>query len=247
MTVVRDTLAGFNTGLAHYAFGPGPGVLAGCGEPLRSQYLVAIAARRETRRLRVHGTRRRARTFTRAEPDSRRTACERTQILRHRRRQRGLPERTRRDTGSGSRDAGDRYRRTRRRARTPFRIARRQPSRGVPVRRRRRVPADHIIGRPGEGLPRAMRQIGDTRLLIAAEAVGLARWAIEFTTAHLKSPHHSGEPLGAREGVRLRYADLRIRTYAARSMLYRTARLGESPVQTSSMRGSLARCSRPRR
>jgi alkylation response protein AidB-like acyl-CoA dehydrogenase len=90
------------------------------------------------------------------------------------------------------------------------------------------VPADHIIGRPGEGLPRAMRQIGDTRLLIAAEAVGLARWAIEYTTAHLKAPHHSGEPLGAREGVRLRYADLRIRTFAARSMLYRTARLGES-------------------
>src|SRR5215831_8089520 len=27
LTVVRDTLAGFNTGLAHYAFGPGPGVL----------------------------------------------------------------------------------------------------------------------------------------------------------------------------------------------------------------------------
>ncbi len=65
-------------------------------------------------------------------------------------------------------------------------------------------------------------------MLIAAEAVGLARWAIEFTTAHLKAPHHSGEPLGAREGVRLRYADLRIRTFAARSMLYRTARLGEA-------------------
>jgi acyl-CoA dehydrogenase len=90
------------------------------------------------------------------------------------------------------------------------------------------VPADHVIGRPGEGLPRAMRQIGDTRLLIAAEAVGLARWVIEFTTHHLKAPHHSGEPLGAREGVRLRYADLRIRTFAARSMLYRTARLSET-------------------
>ena len=90
------------------------------------------------------------------------------------------------------------------------------------------VPEDHIIGRAGEGLPRAMRQIGDTRLAIAAEAVGLARWAIEFTTQHLKAPHHSGESLGAREGVRLRYADLRIRTYAARSMLYRTARLGDA-------------------
>ena len=98
MTVVRDTLAGFNTGLAHYAFGPGPGVLAGCSEPLRSQYLAPL----------LNGEKRGgfaftepddAAHFTRAEPDSRRTACERTQILRHRRRQRRLPERTRRDTG----------------------------------------------------------------------------------------------------------------------------------------------------
>jgi alkylation response protein AidB-like acyl-CoA dehydrogenase len=31
--------------------------------------------------------------------------------------------------------------------------------------------------------------------------------------------------LGVREGVRLRYADLRIRAFAARSMVYRTARM----------------------
>src|SRR6478735_4615608 len=42
LTVVRNTLAGFNTGLAHYAFGPGPGVLAGCAEPLRSEYLMPL-------------------------------------------------------------------------------------------------------------------------------------------------------------------------------------------------------------
>jgi alkylation response protein AidB-like acyl-CoA dehydrogenase len=77
-------------------------------------------------------------------------------------------------------------------------------------------------------LPRALRQIGDTRLAIAAKAVGLARWAVEFTRAHLQAPHHSGEALGAHEGVRLRYAEMRIRTFAARSMVYRTARLGDA-------------------
>ncbi|NJN52020.1 MAG: DUF4156 domain-containing protein [Gammaproteobacteria bacterium] len=91
-----------------------------------------------------------------------------------------------------------------------------------------RVPVTHLIGNPGEGLPRAMRQIGDTRLAIAAEAVGSCLWIVEFVTAHLLAPHHSGEPLGAREGVRLRYADLRIKTFAARSVLYRTARLAET-------------------
>jgi acyl-CoA dehydrogenase len=90
------------------------------------------------------------------------------------------------------------------------------------------VPADRLIGRPGEGLPRALQQIGDTRLAIAARAVGLARWTVEFVHAHLQAPHHTGEPPGAHESVRLRYAELRIRTFAARSMVYRTARLGEA-------------------
>jgi alkylation response protein AidB-like acyl-CoA dehydrogenase len=91
-----------------------------------------------------------------------------------------------------------------------------------------RVPADRLIGLPGEGLQRALRQIGDTRLAIAAKAVGLARWTIAFTHAHLQTPHHSGHTLGARESVRLRYAELRIRAFAARSMVYRTARLFEA-------------------
>ena len=44
LTVVRDAFAGFNTGLSHYAFGPGPGVLGGCAEPLRSRYLLPLLA-----------------------------------------------------------------------------------------------------------------------------------------------------------------------------------------------------------
>ena len=90
------------------------------------------------------------------------------------------------------------------------------------------VPVSHIIGEPGRGMPKAMGQIGDTRLVIAAQAVGLMQWVIEATDTHLQRPHRSGTPLGAKEGVRMRYADMRIKAYAARSMLYRTARLAES-------------------
>ncbi len=54
------------------------------------------------------------------------------------------------------------------------------------------------------------------------------QWAIAYVTDYIQAPHRSGKPLGSREGVRLRYADLRIQAYAARSMLYRTARLVES-------------------
>ena len=90
-----------------------------------------------------------------------------------------------------------------------------------------RVPAAHIVGEAGQGLPRAMQQIGDTRLLLAAQASGYMLWMLELLTAHLQAPDKSGRPRGSKDVVRLRYADLRIKAFAARSMLYRTARLAD--------------------
>ena len=67
-------------------------------------------------------------------------------------------------------------------------------------------------------------------------------WAVTWSTSQRQVPtqlaamarrtspilpiaRRHGEPLATREGVRLRYGDLRIRAYAARSTVYRTARL----------------------
>ncbi|MEX2032625.1 MAG: acyl-CoA dehydrogenase [Dehalococcoidia bacterium] len=88
-----------------------------------------------------------------------------------------------------------------------------------------RVPASNVLGKVGEGLPRAMGNIGEERLMSAATACGIAMWAVDYVTHHITAGHRSGQRLGDREGVRLRYADMRIETYAARAMLYRTARL----------------------
>ena len=90
-----------------------------------------------------------------------------------------------------------------------------------------RVPKSHIVGEAGRGIPRAMDQIGDVRLVLSAQSVGLMQWVIAQTKKHLQKPHRSGQPLGAKEGVRMRYADMRIKAYASRSMLYRTAKLAE--------------------
>lgn len=231
LTVVRDTLSAYNSGLDRHVFGPGPGVLAGCAEPLRSRYLEPL----------LRGARRAGFAFT--EPDD---AAHYTRAVQNADGTYLVNGRKSYVTRGGEADFlntlvevnadGSSL------GRALLVIDTAAP--GVTLERRFetldgshhaafrfdavRVPADHMIGSPGEGLPRALRQIGDTRLAIAAKAVGLARWAIGYTREHLLAPHHSGETLGSREGVRLRYADLRIRTYAARSMLYRTARLGET-------------------
>ena len=91
-----------------------------------------------------------------------------------------------------------------------------------------RVPLANVVGKIGEGMPRAMGNIGEERVESAASACGIALWTVDFVTNHIKAPHRSGVTLGEREGVRLRYSNMRIDLYAARAMLYRTARLAEA-------------------
>ena len=90
------------------------------------------------------------------------------------------------------------------------------------------VPQFNVIGSAGQGLPKAMKQIGDTRLLFAAEASGFALWVLALLKDHLQSKDKSGTARGNKEVVRWQYANLRIKAYALRSMLYRTARLADS-------------------
>ncbi|MBL4679404.1 MAG: acyl-CoA dehydrogenase [Pseudomonadales bacterium] len=87
------------------------------------------------------------------------------------------------------------------------------------------VPVDNMVGKPGEGMPRALKNIADVRLMVAAESIGICLWVLAYLEKKLTAKHRSGHALADREGVRLRYADLRIETYVGRSVLYRTARL----------------------
>nr|MCH9672204.1 acyl-CoA/acyl-ACP dehydrogenase [Gammaproteobacteria bacterium] len=98
-----------------------------------------------------------------------------------------------------------------------------------------RVPRWHVIGELGEGMPRAMRNIGAVRLAVAASACGVMQWALGFLQGKLNGPHRSGTPLAQREGVRLRYADLEIESFAAQSMMYRTARQIEAGEDDEAM------------
>jgi acyl-CoA dehydrogenase len=228
LVVLRDTLAGFNSRLTRAVLGPAPGALAGLTvEPARSRYLLPVLA----------GERRAAFAFTEAAD---------TPATRARRIEPGdaLIVRGQKSYVTGGADAD--FLTTLVDVETEGRallvIERAAP--GVEVEQTFEsidgshhavigfhdvtVPAGNLIGRPGDGVPRALTQIGDTRLAMAAHAVGLSRWTLDYVQAHLTAPHRSGSPLGAREGVRLRYADLRIRAFAARSMLYRAARLAEA-------------------
>jgi alkylation response protein AidB-like acyl-CoA dehydrogenase len=226
MVVVRETLAAHHAPHMGSVFGPGPGVLAKVDEPLRSGYLAPLLA----------GLKRSGFGFT--EPDD--TPAPTTAV------QEGdslvINGQKSYVTGGGNADFINTLCTIP--GKGPALVVIDTAAAGVKLTRKFssvdgshhaaftftnvRVPATHIIGKAGEGMPRAMQQIGDTRLIIAANVTGWMLYATNLVRSHIQQPDRSGEPRAAKEGVRMRYADMRIRTFATRSMLYRTARLAEA-------------------
>lgn len=225
LTIAREELAASNAPFQDAVFGPGPGVLADVGEPLRDSHLAPLLA----------GEKRGAFGFT--EPDDA-AAPTRASIDGD-----SLVIDGRKSYVTGGADADFINTLVQVEDQGPALVVIDTDLPGVSIEQRFssldgsrhaafrfaavRVPVSHLIGAPGEGLPRAMRQIGDTRLAIAAHCTGTMRWVLDYLTAHLTQPDRGGKPRGDREGVRLRYADLRIQAFAARSMLYRAARLAD--------------------
>jgi alkylation response protein AidB-like acyl-CoA dehydrogenase len=90
-----------------------------------------------------------------------------------------------------------------------------------------RVPRHHAIGAPGDGRSRALDKISAVRRALAADCIGTSAWLIELVAADLRKQRR-GSSKGEFERVRLRFGDMRIAAYAARSMVYRTARLADA-------------------
>ncbi len=90
-----------------------------------------------------------------------------------------------------------------------------------------RVPRAHVIGAPGDGRSRALDKISAVRRAVAADCVGTMAWLLDVVAGELQRERKGGAK-GAQDRIRLRYGELRAAAYAARSMLYRTARLADA-------------------
>lgn len=91
-----------------------------------------------------------------------------------------------------------------------------------------RVPRHCVLGAPGEGRGKALERISEVRRMIAADCVGTAAWLLELLETHLATERRDGRRPGDEQRARLRFGDLRVQAYAARSMAYRTARLTDA-------------------
>jgi len=101
-----------------------------------------------------------------------------------------------------------------------------------------KVPADNLLGMEDEGFKVAMGAIDSSRISVAAQAVGIARAALEAALSYTQSRQQFGQAISGFQAVQWMLADMATEIDAARLLTYRAAYLknqGLSFVKESAM------------
>jgi acyl-CoA dehydrogenase len=88
-----------------------------------------------------------------------------------------------------------------------------------------RVPVSHLIGEEGRGFEYILHGLNPERILIAAEAVGLGRVALEHATRYAKERVVFGRPIGQNQGIQHPLAQCWMQLEAANLMVMKAAAL----------------------
>ncbi len=100
------------------------------------------------------------------------------------------------------------------------------------------LPADHLVGREGEGYRIALSTLESGRIGIAAQSVGMARAALEHAVAYARDRTAFGKPIIEHQAVAFRLVDAKTKLEAARQMTLHAARLkaaGENALEAACM------------
>lgn len=85
------------------------------------------------------------------------------------------------------------------------------------------VPAENLLGEPGDGFVQAMQALDFGRLGIAAQAIGIARAALEYAASYAAERRQFGKPIKEFQAIQFKLADMAARVTAARALLYAAA------------------------
>lgn len=91
-----------------------------------------------------------------------------------------------------------------------------------------RIPASFRIGDEGQGYKIALSGLEGGRIGIAAQALGMARAALEASLAYAKDREAFGQPIFQHQAVQFRLADMATQLEAARQLIWHAARLRDA-------------------
>jgi alkylation response protein AidB-like acyl-CoA dehydrogenase len=89
------------------------------------------------------------------------------------------------------------------------------------------IPLENLVGSEGAGFAELMAFFNHTRLHICAQAVGLARAALEEAIKHVKGREQFGQPLAAFQVIQFKIAEMATRIRASRNLYYEAAWLAD--------------------
>jgi alkylation response protein AidB-like acyl-CoA dehydrogenase len=101
-----------------------------------------------------------------------------------------------------------------------------------------RVPAENLLGDEAQGFIYAMQSLDNGRLGIAAQAIGIARAALEHSVVYAAERKQFGKAIKEFQAIQFKLADMAMRVSASRALLHAAAAAkdrGQSVRQFSSM------------
>jgi alkylation response protein AidB-like acyl-CoA dehydrogenase len=101
-----------------------------------------------------------------------------------------------------------------------------------------RVPGDRLLGDEGKGFVYALGSLDHGRLGIAAQAIGIARAALEAAVRYAGERQQFNKPIAEFQAIQFKLADMATRITAARTLLHAAAaakQRGEKITRFSSM------------
>lgn len=103
------------------------------------------------------------------------------------------------------------------------------------------VPASNMVGREGTGFLTAMKVFDKSRPMVGAQAVGIARGALEIAVKYSKERHQFGKPISSFQGVQYMLADMATQVEAARALVFQTARMVDAGARNYSKESAMCK------
>jgi alkylation response protein AidB-like acyl-CoA dehydrogenase len=97
--------------------------------------------------------------------------------------------------------------------------------------------AVNLLGEEGDGFVYALEALDHGRLGVAAQAVGIARAALECSVRYAAERKQFDKPIKDFQGVQFKLADMATRVAAARALMYETARRKDAGMDVTELAG----------
>ncbi|MDA0231888.1 MAG: acyl-CoA dehydrogenase family protein [Chloroflexi bacterium] len=96
-----------------------------------------------------------------------------------------------------------------------------------------RVPKENILGSPGGGYRIALKILDSSRIMIAAQCLGLARGALDAAISYARQRKAFGSVIGKKQAIQFMLADMATELDAARLLTFRAASLYDAGMPHS--------------